>query len=104
MGGGERTVLLGPVVADRMDPHDGAWKASCTEEATMATCNVLPAQARPARYIVPAKETDPLWSATRVTIGPAVGRRAPRLACTGGAEDPSGLRRCGWEATSTSRW
>ena len=49
----------------------------------------------------PAKDTDPVWSATRVTIGPEVGRPAVRRPCTGSPDFLSGLDRCTWEATST---
>ncbi len=45
---------------------------SCTEPATIATCRLRPAQARPARYMVPANETAPVASAMRVTVGPDV--------------------------------
>ena len=39
-------------------------QASCTDPATIATSMLRPRQARPARYIAPAKDTAPLLSAT----------------------------------------
>lgn len=50
----------------------------------MQTCNDSPRQAFPARYIVPARDTDPLLSATPVTVGPVVAFWALRRPCTGG--------------------
>ena len=70
----------------------------------MDTCSDLPRHAFPARYMVPAKETDPVLSAILVTVIPLVASRAARLPCLGGPTSWPGLRRCGCEATSTSRW
>jgi hypothetical protein len=53
--------------------------------------------------MVPAKGIEPLLSAILVTTGPVLGLRTDRLTCAGGADAGSGLRRCTWEATKTSR-
>ena len=51
---------------------------SCTDPATIATSTLRPAQARPARYVAPAKETAPA-STSRVTVSPVVASPGPPL-------------------------
>lgn len=99
----ERTVFLGPVVPDRMHPHDRSLIGQLHRRRHDRDLQRLAGQAFPARYIVPAKDTDPVLSAIRVTVSPVLGFRAVRRPCTGGLGSWSGLRRCTWEATNTSR-
>jgi hypothetical protein len=74
----------------------------CTDPATMETSTSFPRQARPARYMVPAKDTCPLASTIRVTTIPVVTARGVRRPWRGTADVVSGLRRCTCSATSTS--
>lgn len=79
MRGRERTVFLAGSFRIGCTRTMVPLQASWTEDATIETCRVLPREAFPARYIVPAKETDPVLSAIRVTVIPLVAFRALRL-------------------------
>jgi hypothetical protein len=105
VGGGEGAVLLGPVVADRVDLDDPAGDHQLHGVADQGDLDLLAAVGPAGVVAGPAKETVPPGSAIRVTVTPVVAGRGGLAA---GARRITGWvpGRCrlGWVATSTPRW